>query len=1320
MPDSILLSADDLHLLNEGRHYRAWEKLGAHLGADQRQTGTWFAVWAPNAAAVSVIGEFNGWQEGAAALTNQAGSGFWVGFVAGAGHGHRYKYALTSRHGGYRADKADPFGFAAERTPQTASRIWDLAHYSWNDARWMHKRSAINSLASPLSIYEVHLGSWMRGPDNRWLTYRQLAEKLTAHVVAMGFTHVEFLPVTEHPFDGSWGYQPVGYFAPPSRFGTPDDFRYLVDTLHNHGIGVLLDWVPAHFPRDEHGLGYFDGTHLYEHADPRQGRHQDWDTAIFNFGRPQVVNFLLASALFWLEVYHVDGLRMDAVASMLYLDYSRAEGEWIANIHGGRENLEAISFIRRCNELVGRQHPDVLMIAEESTAWPLVTRPASQGGLGFGLKWNMGWMHDILRYMALDPIHRKNQHHQLCFSLQYAFDENFLLSLSHDEVVHGKGSLLHRMPGDRWQRFASLRLLLGFMFAHPGKKLLFMGDEFGQESEWNHDTGLDWQLLERNEHQGLQRWVRDLNTTMRSTPALYALDCDAAGFSWIDAANGEQSLLSFLRRGRNQDETVVCVCNFTPVPRYNHRLHVPAGGFWEEILNSDAALYGGSGRGNLGGVEADTGAASGQGFTLTVTLPPLAMLAFRRKSVPPPIPGQAGAGQADPAPARPAAASPPAAIREALRVLGIRRLLLGIHDPAFPSIAAEDIGRGSPYSLGAREFLDFVLSLGFTGIQLGPQGMTSLTNASPYDGTLFSRNPLSLALLPLTTEEGDALLPEETLAALVAGRPKGNPARTAHAFAWQTQALVLAEVWQRFKAKQAQGALTELSEEFALFRDANEHWLVRDGLYEALCHRYGVHSWRNWTGDRQAGLDRHLWHARGETDDNVRKRRRFLLAHFGEAIAAYAFTQFLLDRQHRALRRHARHLGLELFGDLQIGFSDRDAWSAQSFVLPGYVMGAPPSRTNPEGQPWNYPLLDPSRSCMGPDGQPGPALHFLQQRLAKMLREFDGLRIDHPHGLICPWVYRAGQADSLAAVQSGARLFASPDLPDHPELARFAIARPEQINRDRPRYDDNWVRALDKAQVRRYSLLFEAVIQAARDNNRDSHAIACEILSTQPYPIRRVLEHYGLGRFRVTQKADLNNPADVYRSENARPEDWIMLGNHDTPPIWLVAEQWQRSGTARQQAEYLAWRLRPEDVGRSAWIDRMAADPGELVQARAADLFAGPASNVMLFFTDLLGLAEVYNRPGVISEENWSLRISGGFALEYREQLARNRAINLPRALALAIRAQGRAVVDAQAGLLVELDRLAGEPAAARQPLKKPGPPGPGPQLNTTRTNRGK
>ena len=641
----------------------------------------------------------------------------------------------------------------------------------------------------------------------------------------------------------------------------------------------------------------------------------------------------------------------------------------------------------------------------------------------------------------------------------------------------------------------------------------------------------------------------------------------------------------------------------------------------------------------------------------------------------------------------PSASTLSAAVQEALQVLGIRRLHLGIHDPAFPCVNNEDVGRGSPYTIGARNFLDFVRSLGFNGVQLGPQGITSLTNASPYDSSLFSRNHLSLALLPLTTEAWGALLQEETLVKLVAGRPTGEPFRTTHAYAWQVHACVKEEVWARFKTKRAQGQLAELAENFSLFRQGNEEWLVRDGLYEALFHSYGEHSWRNWEGDSQAQLDRQLWHCSGVDAANIEKRRRFLLAHHSEPLASYAFIQFLLDRQHQELCQYAHHLGMELFGDLQIGFSDRDAWFAQPFLLPEYVMGAPPSRTNPDGQPWNYPLLNPNHYFTdSTGGKPGPALRFLQQRLSKMLREFDGLRIDHPHGLICPWVYQADQADPLAAVQRGARLFASPDLPDHPGLAPFAIPRPEQINRDRLRYDDAWVHDLDAEQVRRYGLLFEVIMQAARDNHRETNAIACEILSTQPYPVKRVLEQYGLGRFRVTQKADLKNPADVYRSENARAEDWIMLGNHDTPPIWLLADQWQASGASRQQAEYLAWRLRPENDSRGSWIDRVAADPGELVQAKVADLFAGPASNVMLFFTDLLGIKDFYNRPGIISAENWSLRISSDFALEYRKRLARNQAINIPKALAMAIRSRGRAFVDTNAALLKQLDRLGAFP----------------------------
>ena len=633
--------------------------------------------------------------------------------------------------------------------------------------------------------------------------------------------------------------------------------------------------------------------------------------------------------------------------------------------------------------------------------------------------------------------------------------------------------------------------------------------------------------------------------------------------------------------------------------------------------------------------------------------------------------------------------APPEAIREALRMLGIRRFLLGMHDPAFPSIPEEDTGRGSPYGAGARSLLTFAGSLGFNGLQLGPQGITSLDNASPYDGTLFSRNPLSLALLPLTGDDWGALLRRETLAAVVAQRPSTDPARTCHAYAWRAQERILGEVWMRFKQHQTQGTLPELTGEFSRFGRDNEEWLVRDGLYEVLSRSYGGHSWRNWSGTPHAHLDRRLWQTHGVTAGQAAQRRQSLLAQYGEALAAYACIQFLLHRQHRALREDAGRLGIELFGDLQIGFSERDAWFAQSFLLPGYVMGAPPSRTNPEGQPWNYSLLDPDQYFAGPSNQLGPALRFLQQRLAKMLREFDGLRIDHPHGLICPWVYRAGQADPLAAVQGGARLFASPDLPDHPELARFAIAQPEQIQWKRPRFADDWVHTLTEEQVSRYAILFEAIIQAARDNGREPHAIACEILSTQPYPIQRVMERYGLGRFRVTQKADLANPADVYRSENAQPEDWIMLGNHDTPPIWLLAEQWQRSGQIRQQAEYLAARLCPDNEDRETWAARIAADSGTLVQAKAADLFAGPATNVMLFFTDLFGMTEIYNRPGVISETNWSLRLPANFADQYRHRLTRNRALNIPQALAIALRARNRD--GTPAGLLDALDRLAAE-----------------------------
>lgn len=634
-------------------------------------------------------------------------------------------------------------------------------------------------------------------------------------------------------------------------------------------------------------------------------------------------------------------------------------------------------------------------------------------------------------------------------------------------------------------------------------------------------------------------------------------------------------------------------------------------------------------------------------------------------------------------------APPPAAIIEALKVLGIRRLLLGIQDPAFPSRPEEDIGRGSPYSAGSREFLAFVRSLGFNGLQLGPQGMTSPTNSSPYDGTLFSRNRLSLAPLPLTTSGGNELLSKETLAHLVDGRPEAGRFRTVHEYACHGRELILEEVWSRFQAKLGTEEGQNLDREFAVFRKKNGGWLMRDGLYEALRRHYGGCNWRDWKGGSNARVDRQLWYHVKNDRRGIAARRRMLFDDYRPDITAYAFAQFLLDRQHHDFRCYAHHLGLDIFGDLQIGFSGRDAWFAQSFLLPDYVMGAPPSRTNPEGQPWNYPVLDPGRYFADSDNRPGPALRFLRQRLEKMLREFDGLRIDHPHGLVCPWVYREGTVDPLAAVQAGARLFASPDLSDHPELASFSIPRVDQINRDRPRHADDWVRDLDPGQVERYGLLLDVIMDAARVNGRDSQAIACEILSTQPYPIRRVMERHGLGRFRVTQKADLDNPADVYRSENAGPEDWIMLGNHDTPPIWLLADQWCVAGTSRKQAEYLAWRLIPEGEGREALAVRLATDANELVQAKAADLFAGPAGNVMIFFTDLLGMRDIYNRPGTVSEDNWSLRITSDFAREYRERVASNKAIDIPKALARAIRSRGRVFSESNHQLLVELDQLA-------------------------------
>ena len=620
----------DLHRLAAGTHYRAYEKLGAHPWKQEGVTGVHFAVIAPSAERVSVIGEFNEWDPNATPLARCHDSGLWCGFVANVGPGALYKYRVNSRCENYSADKADPFGFAAEVRPQTASKVWDLSRYRWGDDSWMRNRGHHNAHDAPISIYEVHLGSWMRVPkeDNRWLTYRELAERLTDYVRTTGFTHVELLPITEHPFDGSWGYQTVGHYAPTSRFGLPDDFMFFVDTLHQANIGVLLDWVPSHFPSDEHGLGYFDGTHLYEHADPRQRTHPDWNTLVFNYGRWETRSFLISNAIFWLDRYHIDGFRVDAVSSMLYLDYGRRDGEWIPNDQGGKNNLEAIRFLRTFNERVYGEYPDILTVAEESTAWPMVSRPTYLGGLGFGFKWNMGWMHDSLAYFSKDPNHRSYHHKQLTFGLMYAFAENFILPFSHDEVVHGKGSMIGKMPGNEWQQFANLRALYGFMFGYPGKKLLFMGSEFGQLREWNHDASLDWHLLDLPRHRGLQRWVRALNTFYRAQPALHEIDFDGAGFEWIDNTDYRRSVLSFLRKAKDPQDCIVFACDFAQAPLGNYQLGVPTSGIWTEALNSDATLYGGSGQGNLGRLEAVSVPCHGQPNSLTITLPPLTVLAF--------------------------------------------------------------------------------------------------------------------------------------------------------------------------------------------------------------------------------------------------------------------------------------------------------------------------------------------------------------------------------------------------------------------------------------------------------------------------------------------------------------------------------------------------------------------------------------------------------------------------------------------------------------------------------------------------------------------
>jgi len=628
-----LLTDHDLYLFNEGSHFRLYDKLGARVVTHAGTSGTYFAVWAPNGEQVSVIGDFNGWDKRSHRLSPKGQSGIWEGFFPDVGKGTLFKYHIVSRFNGYRVDKADPFSIFNETPPKTASIVWDL-DYHWGDREWMASRRQHNALDKPMATYEMHVGSWRRvlAEGNRSLSYRELATQLADYLQQMGYTHVEFLPVMDHPFFGSWGYQITGYFAPSGNYGTPQDFMHLIDSLHQRGIGVILDWVPSHFPTDEHGLAFFDGSHLYEHADARQGYHPEWKSYIFNYGRTEVQSFLISNAIFWLDRYHADGLRVDAVASMLYLDYARKEGEWIPNRYGGRENIEAINFLRRMNEEVYKYRSDVQTIAEESTAWPMVSRPNYVGGLGFGLKWDMGWMHDTLEYMSKDPLFRRYHHNKLTFRMIYAFHENFVLPLSHDEVVYGKSSLIGKMPGDEWQKFANLRALFGYMYAQPAKKLLFMGGEFGQWREWVHDSSLDWDLLDYPLHAGLQRWVEDLNRLYRSEPALHELDCDPAGFEWIDCNDADSSVLSLIRKAKSSSAIMLVLCNFTPVPRYSYRVGTPRGGQWQEILNSDAARYGGSNMGNLGGAETAPIGLHGRPYSLTLTLPPLSVSFFKNQA----------------------------------------------------------------------------------------------------------------------------------------------------------------------------------------------------------------------------------------------------------------------------------------------------------------------------------------------------------------------------------------------------------------------------------------------------------------------------------------------------------------------------------------------------------------------------------------------------------------------------------------------------------------------------------------------------------------
>ncbi|MGC3991085.1 MAG: 1,4-alpha-glucan branching protein GlgB [Chthoniobacteraceae bacterium] len=627
---SPLLGDVDLHLFSEGQHWELYEKFGAHLREVDGVKGTAFTVWAPNARRVSVVGDFNHWDGRLFPMRKLINGGVWEIFIPGVGEGAHYKFEVKQSHGGLSL-KSDPFAFYGQHSQQTASMVFDLSRYSWNDAEWMETRKTKEWQREPMSVYEVHLGSWARIPEegNRWLSYREMGERLLKYVLEMGYTHIELLPVAEHPFDGSWGYQVTGYFAPTSRFGNPDEFREFVDLFHQNGIGVILDWVPGHFPKDAHGLAEFDGTDLYEHADPRLGEHMDWGTLIFNYGRNEVRNFLIANALFWLDQYHIDGLRVDAVASMLYLDYSRKPGEWVPNVYGGRENLEAIYFLKRFNEVCYTRFPGIVTIAEESTAWPGVSRPTYLGGLGFGLKWNMGWMHDFLAYMSREPIHRRFHQGDITFSLLYAFHEHFVLVLSHDEVVHGKGSLLGKMPGDWWQKFANLRMFYAWMYAHPGKKLLFMGGEFGQSGEWNHNRSLDWHLLNYPEHDGLRRLVQHLNHLYKAEPAFWELDDTYEGFEWIDFHDSDNSVVAFMRRARN-GAPIVFIVNATPVVREHYRVGAPGEGWYEEILNTDAQTYGGSNQGNYGGQHASPIAWQGQSHSLSLRLPPLSVIAFKK------------------------------------------------------------------------------------------------------------------------------------------------------------------------------------------------------------------------------------------------------------------------------------------------------------------------------------------------------------------------------------------------------------------------------------------------------------------------------------------------------------------------------------------------------------------------------------------------------------------------------------------------------------------------------------------------------------------